>query len=73
MVCNRGTNLTQPEASVTATSTASGGIQATEAASGAGASGTSGNGAAPATHTGIAKAAGLLGILLAAWVMGRAL
>ena len=72
MVCNEGTNFTQPDASATITSTSSRGMDATEAAT-AGSSGTSGNVAVPAVQTGNAKAAGFVGLLLAAAAFGAGL
>lgn len=75
MACNAGTNFTQPDASATITSTSQRGMDATEAATAlAGeSSGTSGNGAVPAVQTGNAKAAGFVGVLLAAGAFGAGL
>lgn len=81
MVCNQGTNLTQPQASATITSTSVRGMPSDMATSSIGTSATSGgdttettgNGAAAPTQTGSAKAAGFLGVLLAAGAIGGAL
>lgn len=71
MVCNEGTNFTQPDASATITSTSSRGMPSIEATSSLGGSSTSDSGSGGAVQSGNAKAAGLVGgLLLAAGAFG---
>ena len=73
MVCNEGTNFTQPDASATITSTSSRGMASSEATSRLGGSSTSDSGSGGAVQSGSAKAAGLVGgLLLAAGAIGGA-
>lgn len=76
MVCNRGTNYTEPDAQATVTSTSSRGMTGTEAAANvkSGSGVVSGNGAAGPVQTGNVKAVGLVGgLLLVAGAFGAAL